>query len=290
MNKLTIIDFSSLLYSTCYNCSVDKDKADNFEEYRNTLDFYVQNIFDDTKADFYIAFGDDYTCFRKDEFKEYKADRASKDPLKFITDLRLYAIKRYNIIINDKLEADDMCLITANLLGDKYDVTIASKDGDLRQMKGLFYNYGWRQAVYKKYKVPSNKQLKEGLRNAFETLSEDQGNFKLWAKVLVKGHNYKYHYLVRCGDVTAEKYLATYPTSNRMILVLRAFVNGIKSTKTNNIKQSVKGYGLLKGIDYFNKAFRQTYLLQTVEEARLVGSDFEVPVPIDLEKDINNDF
>lgn len=94
MKRLTIIDFSSLLYSACYNCSVNEEKADNFEEYRNTLDFYVQNILDDTKADLYIAFGDDYTCFRKEEFKEFKGDRVNKAPLKFITDLRLYAIER----------------------------------------------------------------------------------------------------------------------------------------------------------------------------------------------------
>lgn len=188
------------------------------------------------------------------------------------------------------MEADDLVLLTSNMLDAKYDITIASKDGDLRQMKGKFYNYGWRQPIYKKYPNPSDKQLEEGLSNAFETLNEDEANFKLWTKVLIKGHNNKYHYLVRCGEVTAQNYMSMHPTSNRMVLTLRAFVNGIKANKEHNIKQSVKGYGPLKGLDYFNKAFRQTYLLRTMEEIQSIGSEFTVPAPIDLEKELNTDF
>ena len=60
---LTIIDFSSLLYSVSNNCNKDIRK-DDFSYYRETLDSYVLSILQEANADYYLAFGDSITSFR----------------------------------------------------------------------------------------------------------------------------------------------------------------------------------------------------------------------------------
>lgn len=289
MENLTIIDFTSLLYSTCYNCSVDEDKTDNFQEYKSALDFYMESILYNTKADLYLTFGDSSTSFRKNEFKEFKADRKNKSKLKFINDLREYSIEKYSLTSDPELEADDLCCISANNLKNEYVITIASKDGDLRQFPGKFHNYGWQGKYYKNNNTPAEKELSDGLIKSFETLNIEEAYRNLYIQILIKGHNNKYHYLNRCGKVTAKAYINN--NAVEIETVLRAFIYGINKNKDFNIKQSVKGYGLLKGIDYFNKAFRQTYLLRTLEEVNLIGSEFKVPYPIRIKNNkIDTDF
>ena len=273
--KLNLIDFSSLYFSVCYNVSLT-EHTDNFAKYKETLDFYVNSILEDTETTNFICFGDGYSSFRKKEFSTFKDDRTAKVKMKFIKELKDYAEEKYKIITSNYFEADDLILIYHNYYKDKYDIIISSKDSDLRQYPALFYNYGYRRSIYKKsIGKPSEIDLKEGLERAFEDVSPKMADFNLWKNVLIKGHNNKSHHLDRCGEETAHNYLLVKDQSEYPNAVLTAFIEGIDKNKYP-IKSTVKGYGLYKGIDYFEKSFKQTYLLRNLEESKLIYGDFEI--------------
>lgn len=275
MNKLnlTIIDSSSILYIICYNLNKDETNSDDFSKYKEYYDNYFQGILEDTKADYYIAFGDGYTSFRKQKFNNFKADRKSKPIPKFLNDLKQYAIDKWNSISSNKLEADDLCIIHSNYYNKEYNVTIASIDGDLRQEQGLYFDY-----QYKRKKIP--------VHQAFEVLSEEIAEFNLWKYVLIKGHNNSI-YLHGCGEETAKKYLVNFLKNTRQLklAVLNAYIHGIDKKK-HNTPRNVKGYGLIKGISEFSKAFEQTYLLRTLDEAYDIDDNFDIIKPIEIIKEI----
>ncbi len=280
MNILTTIDVSSLLYSACYICNKeDNPNKDNFLHYKKTFDEYMQSIIIETKATHLLVFGDGYTSFRKLLFSDFKGDRKERKQIfKFMTDLKYYAFEKWNVINNNLLEADDLCLIhnhnnhhTYEPLSDyetriKFDkIIIASKDSDLRQGEGLFFNYGYRQS-----KIP--------LSEAFETITKDDAEYNLWEQVLIKGHNNKLDYLEGCGKGTAARYLVNFSPKQLKLAVLNAFVFGVDKKKYNT-PRNVKGYGLSLGIDKFSNAFKQTYLLRNFTQALRVDPEFKYSYP-----------
>jgi len=262
-DNLTIIDGSSLIYSACYNVSTKEDKTDNFNEYKQTLTYYIESILKDTNADAYIIYGDQSTSYRKNLFDSFKANRITRPYLKFMFDLREYANKHLNFFNHKDLEADDLCLLTKNQFKDKYEVTIASKDSDLRQDVGKFFNYGiYRTTDYK-------------IEDAFEELDIVQATINLWKAVLIKGHNNKFDYLDGCGEVCATNYLSNWKLTQYPYAVLQAFIYGI--SKEHGVKRNISGYGLNGGIDKFNKSFKQTYLFRYFSELESLGIELIFP-------------
>lgn len=258
MEKLTIIDGSSLIYSACYNTSQDTNKSDNFNFYKETLDYYIESILKVTETDFYIVFGDASSSYRKRLFNTFKSDRI-KTYIQFKYDLLEYAKNKWKLFTHNDLESDDMCLITHNQFKTEYDITIASKDSDLRQYSAKFFNYNI-------FRYTTN--VEEG----FEIITEEKAEYNLWRQVLIKGHNNKVDYLENCGDNCAESYLKRWNVSQYKYAVLKAYIEGLK-----DIRKSIIGYGLCNGIDKFNKSFRQTYLFRRKEELEELGIEFEIP-------------
>jgi 5'-3' exonuclease len=285
--KITLIDGTSLIYSACYNSSIKEDATDDFSTYKEALEYYIQTILEETKADYYLIFGDDHSSFRKRLFKSYKADR-TRPHMKFKAELSHYAYEELGFIKHEDLEADDLCLLSKNILIntyaiDKDDIIIASKDSDIPQDEMIIFNYGWKAPLYKKYKdapIPL-EELEKGLKNAFRVVSKEEAEFNLWKQVLIKGHNNKLDYLEGCGDKTAEAYLTGFkPLANFKpyeYVVLSAFINGIKIDKDSGIKRNVDSYGLYKGIEKFANAFKQTYLLRNKSDLEQMGIQFEFP-------------
>jgi len=269
---LTIIDISSEYYSTCYNCNKEDDnRRDDFSYYKETFDNYIENILIDTKATHYLAFGDGYTSFRKQLFSDFKGDRKKKSQyFKFMTDLKVYGTTKWIVITNNILESDDLCLIHANEIISFDKIIIASKDSDLRQFNGNFFDYGY-------------KRKKLHISDAFEEITHDQAIHNLWKQVLIKGHNNKVDYLVACGVESAKGYLAAFSTNQKKLAVLNAFILGMDKEKYI-ISRNIKGYGLMKGIEKFQKAFTQSYLLRTVEEAQAFDETFTLNDPIEWTK------
>lgn len=259
MRKLTIIDGSSLIYSACYNTSQNPDKTDNFQYYKETLDFYIESILKITKAEYFIIFGDNNNSYRKRLFQSFKSNRI-KTYIKFKYDLLEYIKERWKSYIHSELESDDMCLITHNQFKNEYDITIAAIDSDLKQYAAKFFNYGiFRKKDYK-------------IEDGFEIVTPEQAEFNLWKFVLIKGHNNKVDYLENCGEGTAETYLKKYHLPQYKYAVMRAYIEGL-----TDIRKSVTGYGLCQGIDKFNKSFKQTYLFRTQDEINELGITFGIP-------------
>jgi 5'-3' exonuclease len=259
--KLTLIDATSLIYSACFNTNKNELYSDHFTHYKEALHFYIDNILRETKADEYILFGDERTSYRKSLFPTFKADR-KKPYMKFKSDLMHYAINELNFYTHSQLEADDLCLLANRYFKKEYDITIAAKDSDLKQDKGVFFNYG----IFRKNEDPTL---------GFETLDINEANFKLWKAVLTKGHNNKIDYLEKCGDVCATNYLKAFNPPQYKFATLKAFIEGINKNDYTDIKRNISGYGLNKGIEKFNNAFKQTYLFRYEHELHDLGIELD---------------
>lgn len=279
MNKdktLVLIDTSSILYIVISNCSKDERTSDNFKAYKKHYDDFMQGILDDTGADYYIAFGDGWTSFRKQQYSEFKGDRKSKPTPKFMKDLKQYAKDKWNVVSSNIFESDDLCLIHAHWYrGTVVDdlvftkVIVASPDSDLPQDEGTYFDYGYRKK-------------KISLKEAFLTINKDEAERRLWSRVIIKGHNNKLDYLVGCGIVCASKYLESYTPPQLKLATLNAYIQGIDKKKHGTPK-NIKGYGLLKGVEKFRDSFVQTYLIRTFWEAKEIDPDFELVNPLKVE-------
>ena len=271
MDKLTIIDGSSLIYSASFNCASKEDKTDDFSAYRDTLDYYIEKILEVTQADKYIIFGDESSSYRKRLFGSFKADRVVKSQyVKFKYDLLQHAKDKWNVYSHPDLEADDMCLLIYEAFT-CYDCTIAAIDGDLRQYPAKFFNYG----IFRK----KDYQPEDG----FETITPEQANFNLWKQVLMKGHNNKLDYLDGCGDVCATNYLMKFKNDQYPYAVLKAYIEGIP--KQEGIRSNIDGYGVNKGLDKLAKSFKQTYLFRYPYELTELGIEFTIPEFITRKKE-----
>lgn len=261
--KLTIIDTSSLIYSASYNTSKKEgSESDLFSNYTNTLDYYINSILDETNAEHYILFGDEPTSYRKRIFSTFKADRV-KPYMKFKYDLMQYAKTHWEMYTHKDLEADDLCLICNNYFKDKYEVIIAAKDSDLPQEEGVFFNYG----ILGKSDYSKDK--------AFSYITKDEAEFRLYKQVLSKGHNNKVDYLEGCGDKCSTNYLKSWTPQQYKYATLKAFIEGIDRNKDKDINRNITGYGLNKGIDKFNKSFKQSYLFRNLEEIKELDIEFD---------------
>lgn len=297
MNKLAIIDTTSLLYyvvghfmtesypmgerlpkdiDKAYEGAVENEEKKyitihpdryNFNAYTNNFDERLKNLLDTVGTKSYIGFVDGRDNFRKRYLDSFKSDRLNKKPLQFLNELREYAQEKYGLIASEDLESDDMCLIAANHYKDEYDLVICSPDSDLRQYPGKFYDY----------------------RNGtFSSISEDDAAKNLLYMLLTKGHNNKVKsHLPDCGEKTANIYLETHGTYSGII---DAYIYGIHKSNFPTIYKSIKGLGMLGGIDTLHRSFMQTYLLRTVEECEYLGIQFNIPNVLTLKKNTEEKF
>ncbi len=274
--NLTLIDYSSAIYASSFRCATG-NSPDDFRHYKDTLDKMTDTILEETKADYYIAFGDGMSSFRKRMFSEFKGTRVEKKKeVMFLTDLKRHARDRWGTVISEDLEADDLCLIHKRHVkeifpNEEVTVTIASIDSDLRQEEGYFYDYGYRR----KRKGPP--------KEPFEYISSDQARLNLYMQVLMKGHNDKLDYLEGCGRETAIKYLAKFSPPQYAMATMHAFMHGIDKN-IYDVHKSIHGYGEMKGVLKFGKSFQQSYLLKTAQEAEELGCNFTLAEPIKVNK------
>lgn len=257
--NLTLVDFTSLIYSASYNMS--KKGSKYFVDYTNELNRYLQNILDDTKAEAYILFIDGHDSFRKTMHKSYKAHR-TKMYFPFINDLMHYTKETLKAVGVPGLEADDLVLIHKNEYGSQFDITIAFKDKDLLQDEGKFFDY-------KRYKQ------KKSVEEATFILDRADADLNLYTQCLEGDGVDNIKGLIGCGKVTARTYLgavgATFENTKK------AFIEGIpKELGGRAVERSPFGI-----IDFY-KSYNQVYLLRTQHEAAIRGVPFELATPIYL--------
>lgn len=248
MKNLVIIDTTSLIWTACTTLRED---VDNYKLCRSNFNCWFENILEDTEAGYYIAFTDKGN-FRKDILVGHKADREADRP-KFIKPLMEDAIEEWGIQAHSKLESDDLCLINHNHYKDKFNITIASPDSDLRQYPATFFNY-------KKKRKESNPE--------WQTINEEEAKLNLWTTILMGGHN-GLKGLSGCGEQTAKQYLVYFKPEQFPFAVLSAYIKGIDKAKYPGTR-NIKGYGEYKGLIEFNNNYLSEKLLTTIEEVEQV--------------------
>lgn len=255
--KLVIIDTTSILFSALYYI---KDDENNYQLALDKANEWFESILINLNVDYYIAFTDD-SSFRKSLINSYKSDRTTPKP-KFLEVLKKDMSEKWNIISSKELESDDLTLIHYNYYKDDYDCIIACIDSDLKQQEGKFYNY--RPKVL-------------GEVNEVEIVSLEEASLNLWVSVLAGSHN-GLKGLYRCGEESAKTYLSKFSIEQYPYAVLMAYIYGIDKTKFGT-RFSVKGLGLLKGMNEYNINFKSSYLLRTVEECEVYGIKCNIVEP-----------
>lgn len=257
--KLTIIDTTSLMWTACVTLGDDKD---NYIKAKKNFDKWFEDILNQTKTDYYLAFTDQ-SSFRRELLHDYKSDRASERP-KFLKPLMKDVSEKWNIFSNPIIESDDLCLINHNHYKDKYDCVIAAIDSDLRQYPAKFYNY--------------KKNKAEG-KSDWEEVTPGEAELNLWTSVIAGSHN-GLKGIHGCGESNARMYLTKFKPAQFPFAALSAYIKGVDKTKYKGMTRNIKGLGLFKGQLEYNRNFISSYLLRTEEEGLKITNDKLVIEPI----------
>lgn len=139
--KLIIIDGDYIPYKICYNKkeSDGSIKIKEVHEIYSIITFYIHNLLEITEATKYIGYLSPKKTFRNDINSLYKANRKPSE-INYLKEAKLYLEEKYKFNMFLGLESDDCCLITENLLKDKYDIIIVSPDKDVINTCGKRYN------------------------------------------------------------------------------------------------------------------------------------------------------
>jgi len=242
--KLTLIDTSSLFYSVAYYAKKHELSL------HNTLDTFsewFEAILNETDCDMYIAFADESNTFRHKLLPEFKDDRKYSE-LPYKKEIKEHGINNYNIITHNDLESDDLVVLHHEYIKELYDVTMASPDGDLRQIPGKFFNY-----TYRRYNSDPNI-----------IISEETANYNLFKSIVAGSHN-GLKGLSKFGKQAAEKAFALNKDP------LNIYINGFNK---------IKGLGRVQGTLEYTKNFISSYLLRTKADCNYLGINFEYSSPI----------
>lgn len=140
--NLTILDADSLCWILSYKF---RNKETLSKLNLSEVNLFVKDILSTTKADFYIGFvGGEGKNFRKYLDPQYKGNRPELPEffVKHGPTIKQILLDIWKFIPTSHIEADDACSICANELKDKYNITVASPDKDLRQISDVtIYNY-----------------------------------------------------------------------------------------------------------------------------------------------------
>lgn len=141
MKRLTVMDLDSMIYLIAYN---NRDELFSGIIKQN-VEQYIDDVLTATKAEAYAGFyqKSGHKNYRKDFYPGYKSKRPPKPDF----------IEKWGKVIMDKfeeypgitglevIESDDALSIFSIKYADKYDITYARIDKDLKCIPGNHYNY-----------------------------------------------------------------------------------------------------------------------------------------------------
>ena len=167
----------------------------------------IDNTLAEVRADEFSIFLSGERNFRYEVYPEYKANRTAPKP-RHLKDLKDYLIQRYNAVVADGCEADDLLGIAQT-----DDTIICSIDKDLRQVPGNHYSFeiSGKSSLGKIWVRPAEKVYVspiEGIRHFYyQTIVGD-------ATDNLKG-------VVGAGKVTATNLLKDLTTEAEMLDAVR---------------------------------------------------------------------
>ena len=189
----------------CYRCAASAEN-DDFAIAVYRMNELLDTILASTDATEYKAFLTGDNNFRKEIYKEYKANRTQERP-KHLLAARHYAIKEFNAEAEEALEADDLLGINQTS-----DTIICSLDKDLLQVPGNHYRWAFGTTKYQKDAEFIHQTELGGLRMFYEQcLKGDRSDN-------VKG-------IAGLGDAKAKKILQGMTTEQQMFDKVRELYN-----------------------------------------------------------------
>lgn len=253
---LTLIDADSIMYATCFHCAKDDENSNNFNYYIDNFYERLDKILLATKADKYMLFITNGPSFRTIG-SNYKKDRKSKEPPKFITELKKVAVEEGAYYV-EYLEADDLMAIADHRYSSSYNIILAHIDSDLNQIIGRHYNYR---------------------KDEFYDLSE-KDVARYTARLLLTGSHNNVGGLPECGEKTADKYLDKADLG--LLSIIEAYIQGI-SKEVYSTYKNIRGYGCLGGLQLFKSTFNQVYLVTTEKDLHYVRALTGKDITVELE-------
>lgn len=124
----------------CYRCAASAEKEDE-----GIARYYIERLLDDClenlvadRFQFYLT-GD--TNFRFQVYFEYKANRLNTPKPRHLPAMRAFLTEKYNAIMSEGCEADDLLGIAQCAGSAEEPTTIVSLDKDLLQIPGRHYSW-----------------------------------------------------------------------------------------------------------------------------------------------------
>ena len=135
-----LVDGDIIAYRAAFATQDDLPK-DAEEKVEILLDFILEETLDFTTPDKYIVYLTGSNNFRFDIAKSYpyKGNRVKSEKPKHLKHVRNYLIKKFNAIVSEGEEADDLIAIEATRLGP--DTIVASIDKDMLQIPCRHFNF-----------------------------------------------------------------------------------------------------------------------------------------------------
>ena len=144
---ILLIDSDSIYFRIC--CVAKKPS-----EIRKGINHTMKQIQRDNEADKLLVAIKGKGNFRKDIFPKYKANRPQLDDdmRKALTYGHQYMVDRWEAVMADGMEADDLCAIWAAEMRDlDTNYTVVGIDKDLLQIPGNHYNFNKREHSFVDY-------------------------------------------------------------------------------------------------------------------------------------------
>ena len=266
--RIALIDADSLYY---------KASKDSIEESLLAFDTKLNNILEEVKADYYVAFNSHTPYFRHEVSEAYKSGRKKyPTPLKWLKTLRSYSQEQHQVYSQNKVEADDMIAYFKNKTfykgvaaycgpeelsaGDlitidkrqleesfpieELDVVICTADKDVFMLEGITFDYGkWEHRI-------NTKEDEEDFfwRSMYigDTADSILGCARREMVVTKSGPNAGESKLKRVG-ITPTKVDDYLDPDNRYTSTLKAYVEFFGEYE--GLEEFTKNYKLLKMLD-----------------------------------------
>lgn len=201
MDNVVIIDGDTILYLATYS----KEKEKSIKDVLKDCDNIINDIFKATNASAYIGYLTDGSFrYKIAKQRPYKGNRVGIPKPKYFGIAKEYILDEHQFVTKKDYEADDLCIITHNLIKQRgeYNPIIASPDKDLRQIQGVFYDY-------------KKKEITE--------INEEIAHKNLWKQVLTGDAGDNIQGIPGIGDKKAEYILLDRENENYSTIVLNAY-------------------------------------------------------------------
>lgn len=254
IHNLTIMDLDSIVYIIAYNYENKVVSATSIIDIETETEAFIDDIIDKTNATSYIGFyqKEGHTNYRLNIDPNYKANRPPSPD--FIQTWRKYIHAMFDkhpgIVGLNTIESDDAVSICHYAFKDRYSITLAHVDKDLKCIPGTHHHY-------------RNKK--------FYTITDEEGLLNFKCQVLtgdsndnVIGCGKKVPAIWQSGPKKGESYMKRVGVGPKEALKLIKFDDKLIPTFKYAAKQ--EKISLDSWIHSFYKAYHTIRLLHTLEE------------------------